>query len=51
MLKLVILVEDGLKSIPIICFELMALFRKSSVGTIYIVATDFNPLGIELATI
>ena len=37
---------DGLKSIPTTCSEPMALSRKSSVGTIYIVATDFNPLKI-----
>jgi hypothetical protein len=44
---------DGLKSIPTICFEPMALSRESesSLGTIYIVATDFNPLKIELTRI
>jgi len=42
---------DGLKSITTICSEPMALIRESSVGSIYIVANDFNPLKIKVSTI
>lgn len=42
---------DGLKSVPTICFEPMALCCKSSVGAAHFVATDFNPdCALDFAT-